>query len=60
MEKQQKNDDMEAILLPYPDAYALRLIATANETTVEHMIRYMMLCFLDGRKDSLKDGNFRN
>lgn len=54
METQQKNDDKEAILLPYPDVYTLRLIATANETTVEQMIRYFMLCFLDGRSEELK------
>lgn len=47
----------EKISIPYDDFCALRLIATANETSIPHLIRYWMLVFLDARPD-LKDEHF--
>lgn len=57
-ETDQKND--ATLALPYEDLVLLRLIAVTNDVTPAEMVHYWTREYLDSRKDSLKDGNFRN
>ena len=58
-EETDKENDA-TLALPYEDLVLLRLIAVANDASPAEMVRYWSREYLDSRKDSLKDGNFRN